>query len=129
MAKKASRTETRPQPATWSEVGYRNAGLAETLRALKFALTWGLATARLGREPETVDKYATVTGVSRAKAFRDQQAFRRAFPTETTPGRMNRVSGAQEQYAEMMLDDLDVDFVLQETQPYIFTLGAAPADV
>jgi hypothetical protein len=42
---------------------------------------------------------------------------------------MNRVSGAQEQYAEMMLDDLDVDFVLQETLPYIFTLGAAPADV
>lgn len=79
----------------------------------------------LGKEPETVDEYATVIGVSRAKAFRDQQAFRRAFPTETTPARMNRASQAQERYAEMTRHTLDPNLV----GPYAFTLGAAPADV
>ena len=47
-----------------------------TSRALKFAMGWGLATATLGREPTTIDEYAETMDVSRATAFRDQQAFR-----------------------------------------------------
>ena len=70
-----------------------------------------------------------VMGVSRAKAFRDQQAFRRAFPTETTPGRMNQVSEAQEYCDEMWLGGRDLGAAAREIQPYVFTLGAAPADV
>ena len=83
------------RPLTWAEVGIRNAGMRATTRGLKFALGWGLATAELGREPESFEEYAETMEESRATAFRDQQAFRKAFPTEETPTRMNETSGAK----------------------------------
>lgn len=54
--------------------------MRKTNRAFKFSLGWGLATSRLRREPESVEEYAEVMVESRASAFRDQQAFREAFP-------------------------------------------------
>ncbi|MBW4078588.1 MAG: hypothetical protein HIU84_08815 [Acidobacteria bacterium] len=67
-----------------------NAVIRSSTRGLKFAMDWGLDTAELSREPDSVDEYAEVIGESRATAFRDQQAFRQAFPTEESPMRLIR---------------------------------------
>jgi hypothetical protein len=88
---------------------------------------WGLATVELGREPETVEEYAETMQESRATAFRDQQAFRKAFPSEESPGRMNEVSGSQERYAELYRRLKDSSKVAVEAQSLIFTLGASSA--
>lgn len=78
---------------TWSEVAVRNAGFREGLRAFSFATEWALVTAELGREPESVEELAEHAGCSRRTAFRQQAAFRKAFPTEVSPARMNETSG------------------------------------
>jgi hypothetical protein len=112
---------------TWADVGIRNAGFRATSRALKFALGWGLATAELGREPETVEEYAETMEESRATAFRDQQAFRKAFPAEVSPARMNEASGSQDRYDELYRRLKDSSKVASEAQGLIFSLGASPA--
>ena len=76
------RTMPRKRQVTWVQPGIRNAGMRATTRGLKFALGWGLATVELGREPESIEEYAETMEESRATAFRDQQAFRKAFPTK-----------------------------------------------
>jgi hypothetical protein len=112
---------------TWAEIGFRNAGFAATARALKFALGWGLATASLGREPENVEEYARENQESRATAFRDQQAFRLAFPDEVNPTRMNRVSGAQDRYDELFRLFRDAKKRVSEAQPLMFLTGGSSA--
>jgi hypothetical protein len=112
---------------TWAEIGFRNAGFAATARALKFALGWGLATASLGREPESVEEYAKEAQESRATAFRDQQAFRLAFPDEENPTRMNRVSGAQARYDELYRLIRDTKKRAIEAQPLMFLTGGSAA--
>jgi len=62
---------------SWTQVGFKNAGMRETMRALRFALGWGLATAELGQEPESVEHYATVMEIPRSSAYRDHQAFKK----------------------------------------------------
>lgn len=111
---------------TFAELGWRNAGLSATTRGLKFALGWGLATAELGREPASVKEYADVMEESRATAFRDQQAFRKAFPSEVTPLRMNEVSGAQQRYDELWRRLRERSKVAKEAQPLVFVLGGSP---
>lgn len=96
-----------------------------TTRGLQFALGWGLATAWLGREPESVEEYAETVYLSRASAFRDQQAFRKAFPMETSPARMNETSGVQARYNELARRIRDRKKLVREAQPILFSLGAA----
>ena len=112
---------------TWAEIGFRNAGFGATARALKFALGWGLATASLGREPENIEEYAKEAQESRATAFRDQQAFRLAFPEEENPTRMNRVSGAQDRYDELFRLFRDAKKRALEAQPLMYLLGGSSA--
>jgi hypothetical protein len=64
---------------------------------------------------------------SRATAFRDQQAFRKAFPGEVSPLRMNQLSGAQARYDELWRTLHDRKKVAREAQAVYFVLGAAPA--
>lgn len=85
---------------------------------------WGLATAELGREPESVDEYAEVMQESRATAFRDQQAFRKAYPKEETPTRMNQVTGAQARYDEIYRKVKNHRQAALQAQSMIFTVGA-----
>ena len=118
---------SRRHTVTWAEVGYRNAGLRTTSRGLKFAIGWGLACAELGRPPSGVEEYAEVMEESRATAFRDQQAFRKAFPTEDDPTRMNVASGAQARYDELWRTLRDRTKVAAAAQPLVYTLGAAAA--
>ena len=112
---------------TWAELGFRTAGFRTTTRALKFALGWGLATAWMDREPESVEEYAEVLSESRATAFRDQQAFRKAFPNEVSPARMNETSGSQARYEELLRRVKDRKRFVVEAQPIMFSLGAAAA--
>jgi hypothetical protein len=114
---------------TWSELGVRNAGFRTTLRALQFAMSWGVATASLGHEPGSVEEYAEFWGESRATAFREQQAFREAFPNETTPARMNALSGLREWSEEIVRIGDDLKELRVRAKSGVFTLGAAPADV
>jgi len=105
----------------------RNAGFRATARGLRFALEWGMATAELGREPESIEEFAEIAQESRATAFRNQQAFRRAFPGEESPARMNEVSGNQARYEELYRSIMSWKKVMVQAEPLIFTLGASPA--
>ncbi len=117
---------------TWAEVGVANAGLRTTLKALRFAMMWGLASATLGHEPQSIEEFAEFWEDSRATAFREQQAFRKAFPTETTPTRMNVSTGSQDRFAEVARrtkDFYDRKALTTEVSTGLFKLGAALADV
>lgn len=113
--------------STWAELGWRNAGMRTTNRALNFAVRWGVLSAELGREPRSVDEYAELTGESRASAFRDQQAFREAFPGEESPARMNGQSGAQARLDELWTLHQDRERIALAAQPLAYVVGGAPA--
>ena len=116
------------RPTTYAEIAYRNSGSVRTAaRALAFALGWGLATAQLGREPASIEEYAEVAEESRATAFRHQQAFRKAFPTETTPLRINQASGAQERYDDLWRQLRNRKKFVTEAQPLVYSFGGAAA--
>jgi len=68
----------------------------------KFAMAWGLATGRTGREPESVEEYAETVEGEPSPAYRDYQAFHRAFPGEESPARMNQVSGNRSAHEELV---------------------------
>ena len=121
MAKRTGRT--------WAEVGIRNGGFRATIRGLRFAMGWGLATAELGREPESIDEYAETMELTRRTAFRDQAAFREAFPTETTPARMNEMAGVQAKYNATWRRLRDLGAAEREVEPLTFLVGSATADV
>lgn len=116
---------------SWADIGIGNAGLKITMRGLEFAFRWGMTNAVLGGEPESVDEYAEVTQTPRATAFRMQKAFRQAFPMESTPDRMNKVSGLQERYDEIArLSGYNIRKAeIAAGEGFIFDLGAADADV
>jgi len=114
------------RPVTWADVGYKNAGFRATARALKFALAWGLATAELGREPKSIEEYAETVEESRATAYRDHQAFRKAFPDEVSPARMNEAAGAQERYDELVRSLRSFSKSWAAAQPMVYALGGSP---
>lgn len=72
---------------TWIEVAVRNAGLRKAIAALTWAYSWATVREALGYNP-TVDEVADWWKQSRRTAFRDQSAFREAFPTLATPARI-----------------------------------------
>ena len=100
--------------------------MRKTNRALKFAVSWGLATAQLGREPASVEEYAEAMEESRATAFRNRQAFREAFPLEESPARMNRMSGAQNRCDELWEMLGDRKRVALAAQPVMYQVGGSP---
>jgi len=100
-----------------------------TFRALTFAIRWAACCAELKREPESVDEFCEVMQEARRTAFRDQQAFRQAFPTETTPLRMIEVTGLKARFEELYRRLQDLGRVEAQMAPMAFTLGAATADL
>jgi hypothetical protein len=117
----------RKRQLTWAEVAVSHGGIRAAVRAMKFAMAWGLATAELHREPESIDEYVSVMDESRASAFRDQQAFRKCFPGQETPGELNRVSGQQARYDEILRKVGDLEAAKAEAEISIFNLGAGTA--
>lgn len=69
---------------TWIELGVKNAGTRTVLRAINWAYCWAVVRESLGREP-TVEEVAEWWSASRRSAFRDQAAFREAFPMLDSP--------------------------------------------
>ena len=116
-------------PMTWAEVGIRNSNFRTTIRAIQFATAWGLATATLGREPESIEEFGQTMEMNRRTAFRGQVAFRAAYPTEDTPGRINRITGAQAKYDDAWRRLPQIGAAEREVEPMTFFLGAAIADV
>jgi hypothetical protein len=119
----------RKRQATWAEVAISHGGVRAAVRSFKFAMGWGLATAELRREPESIEEYASVMDESRATAFRDQQAFRKCFPGQETPAEFNRVTGQQARYDELLKRLGDLEAAKAEAEPSLFNPGAgiAPA--
>jgi hypothetical protein len=98
-----------------------------TERALRFAIRWGMCSAELGRPPKSIEEYAELTNESRASAFRDQQAYREAFPEESTPTRMNELSGAQTRLDELWTVHRDRARVALAAQPLAYVIGGSPS--
>lgn len=117
------------RPTTWAEVGIRNSNFRTTIRALQFGMAWGLATATLGREPESVEEFAETMEMNRRTAFRGQVAFRKAYPMEETPGRMNQVTGAQAKYDEAWRRLREIGAATSEVESLTFIVGSAIADI
>lgn len=74
----------RKRPVTWLEIGVSNAGMRATVKAINWAYCWAVVRESLEREP-TADEVAEWWTMSRRTAFREQKAFRDAFPLLETP--------------------------------------------
>lgn len=74
----------RKRPVTWIEVAIHFAGLRNAVKAISWAYCWAVTREALGHEP-TPDEVAEWWLMSRRTAFRDQKAFREAFPMLETP--------------------------------------------
>ena len=74
----------RQRPVTWLELAVRNAGIRAAMTAITWAYEWATTREALGHEP-TVEEVADWWSMARRTAFREQAAFRRAFPTLETP--------------------------------------------
>lgn len=113
---------------TLAEIGYLNTrSMRTTFRALTFAIRWAAACAELGREPDSVDEFCAVLGEARRTAFRDQQAFREAYPTEATPLRIIEATGLRKSFEDLYRSIQGRDKALAKLAPMAFTLGASAA--
>ena len=81
MAKKPKRT------ASWMEVAVRHAGLRKGSTGMVWAFEWAVVREATGHEP-TVEEVAEQWGLNRRTAFREQAAFREAFPMLETPAQI-----------------------------------------
>ena len=68
------------RPMTWMEVAVRNGGMRASVTAMSWAYCWAVTREAIGREP-TVEEVADWWNMARRTAFREQAAFRKAFPT------------------------------------------------
>lgn len=67
-----------------AEVLAERVGFRSMIKVLTFIVSWGTVYEDLGREP-SIEEFADWWKSSRAKAFRDQQLFRKAMPEFDTP--------------------------------------------
>ena len=81
MARRADRRQT------WIELGVRNAGIRTAFTGMTWALSWIIAAKDLDHDP-TVEEVADWWKDSHRTAYRQQAAFRRAYPDLESPGAM-----------------------------------------
>lgn len=72
------------RPMTWMEVAVRNGGMRAAVTAMGWAYCWAVTREAVGHEP-TVEEVADWWNMARRSAFREQAAFRKAFPTLESP--------------------------------------------
>jgi len=77
------------------ELGVTNAGLRQTFRAITWALDWQTVRASLDNDP-SVEEVAKWWNESLRTTYRNQAAFRDAFPTLETPAQIFTSPQAQE---------------------------------
>lgn len=85
----------RRKPKTLLEIAVARGGLINGPRAISMIVGWLVAEEMLGHPPD-LDEYADWWKMSRATAFREQAAFRKCFPQETTPQRIADLIKAQQ---------------------------------
>jgi methionine synthase II (cobalamin-independent) len=69
---------------TWIELAVRNVGILKAYTAMSWAYTWATAREALKHDP-SVEEVAAWWGQSVRTSYREQAAFRAAFPTLETP--------------------------------------------
>lgn len=72
------------------EVAVRNAGIIKGSTAITWIWCWGVAKAALGHTP-TVEEVAEWWNASARSCYRDQSAFRRAFPGYEDPEKLTEI--------------------------------------
>jgi hypothetical protein len=80
------RTEQK-RHATWIEVAVRNVGILKAYTAMSWAYTWATARESLKHDP-SVEEVAKWWGQSVRTTYREQAAFREAFPTLDSPAQI-----------------------------------------
>lgn len=76
-----------PRRVSLASVAFLNAGIRAGSRAVSALICWGIVADSLGREPSHEEVW-TYWRTSKATHYRDQAAFRKAFPGETSPQRL-----------------------------------------
>jgi aminopeptidase N len=76
-----------PRRVTWMEIAVRNAGLRKGQTALVWALSWAVTRESLGRDP-SAEEVAAWWKESVRTAYREQAAFKDAFPTLDSPAKI-----------------------------------------
>lgn len=69
---------------TWLEVAVRNGGMRAAVTAMSWAYCWAVTREAIGHDP-SVEEVADWWNMARRSAFREQAAFRKAFPTFESP--------------------------------------------
>lgn len=73
--------------ASWIEVAVRNVGILKAYTAMSWAYTWATARESLKHDP-SVEEVAKWWGQSVRTTYREQAAFREAFPTLESPAQI-----------------------------------------
>ena len=124
---------TKKRPArTWLEVAVARVGLRSAVKAMTWAYQWAVAREALGHDP-SVDEVADYWGGSRRTAFREQAAFRAAFPELEIPARLyhsEQARAALRKQAELgeKVEQLGAKRREREAEKGIARLGVPPSD-
>jgi len=77
----------RSRQMTWMELAYRNAGFLKGQTALLWALMWAITRESQGSDP-SAEEVAAWWKENERTAYREQAAFRAAFPMLDTPAKI-----------------------------------------
>lgn len=78
---------TKKRATTWLEVGIHYGGMRNAVKAMNYAYCWAVTREALDKEP-TAEEVAEWWNTSERTSYRDQAAFRKAFPMLETPARI-----------------------------------------
>lgn len=106
------------------EVAVANAGLRQSFRAFSWALNWATVREAIGHDP-TVEEVAEWWNASVRTTFREQAAFRKAFPTLESPGKIFEDPEARS--AIKAVADLGGSGRNRKVEQAIVRLGTLPA--
>ena len=87
------------RPITWMEIAVRNGGMRAAITAVSWSYCWAVTREALGHEP-TVEEVADWWNMARRSAFREQAAFRKAFPTLENPAAIYSTPESRESVAK-----------------------------
>jgi len=115
---------------TWLQLAVLNAGIRQGLRAMNWSFTWAVTREALGHDP-SVEEVAEWWKESRRTAFREQVAFRAAFPKLDTPAPIYDRPELRRRLREFTKKTDDLDKILQSrrVQQEILDIGLLPATI
>ena len=84
---------------SWLEVAISRAGFLDGTRALSWAYTWAVARQSLGHDP-SAEEVAQWWATAERTTYREQAAFRKAFPELPNPAALYASEEAQAMLAQ-----------------------------